>query len=327
MRILLTGGTGLIGQALCRHWRSQGHELWVWSRDPRAPYPPSVAAPKALHSCKRLMGARHWTPWSTLRARQLPIVPGPRTAEPAVAQPCRFDTHPRRLDGPATHATARAAVGLCGGMVRRRSEQWLAEDSAPGNADFGSLCVAWEQEAERARQWGVRVALRTAPVLAPKGGMLARLVPPFRLGLGGRLGNGQQWMPWIHLDDQVALIDHLLQSDACSGPYNACASEVVRNADFTQTLARALHRPAVLPAPTWILRLALGEMSVLLLGGRLAPRRTQNGIHLALPAAIRSAGTFVAKTIADEAMTGWQPEDRPANKNAHPTGRWKAVRQ
>ena len=137
--------------------------------------------------------------------------------------------------------------------------------------------MAWEQEAERARQWGVRVALlRTAPVLAPKGGMLARLLPPFRISLGGRLGSGQQWMPWIHLDDQVALIDHLLQHDACSGPYNACAPEVVRNADFTQTLARALHRPAVLPAPAWSLRLALGEMSVLLLGGqRLVPRRTQ----------------------------------------------------
>ncbi len=137
--------------------------------------------------------------------------------------------------------------------------------------------MAWEQEAERARQWGVRVALlRTAPVLAPQGGMLARLLPPFRLGLGGRLGSGQQWMPWIHLDDQVALMDHLLHNDACSGPYNACAPEAVRNTDFTQTLARTLGRPAVLPAPAWVLRLALGEMSVLLLGGqRLVPRRTQ----------------------------------------------------
>lgn len=106
--------------------------------------------------------------------------------------------------------------------------------------------------------------------------MLARLLPIFRLGLGGRMGSGQQWMPWIHLDDEVALIDYLLRHDACSGPFNACAPEAVRNVDFTQTLARTLHRPAVLPAPAWILRLALGEMSVLLLGGqRLVPRRTQ----------------------------------------------------
>ena len=134
-----------------------------------------------------------------------------------------------------------------------------------------------EQEAERARQWGVRVALlRTAPVLAAQGGMLARLLPPFRLGLGGRLGSGQQWMPWIHLDDQVALIDYLLQHQDASGPFNACAPEAVRNADFTRTLARTLHRPALLPAPAWALRLALGEMSVLLLGGqRLVPQRAQ----------------------------------------------------
>ena len=121
-----------------------------------------------------------------------------------------------------------------------------------------------------------RAAAGAAPVLAAQGGLLARLLPPFRLGLGGRLGSGQQWIPWIHLDDQVALIDHLLRRDDCSGAYNACAPETIRNTDFTQTLARTLHRPAVLPAPAWALRLALGEMSVLLLGGeRLMPRRTQ----------------------------------------------------
>lgn len=168
--------------------------------------------------------------------------------------------------------------GSAAGWYGDGGDQWLAEDSAAGNADFGSrLCVAWEQEAERARLWGVRVALlRTAPVLAAQGGMLARLLPLFRLGLGGRLGTGQQWMPWIHLDDQVALIDHLLEHAGCSGPFNACAPEAVRNTCFTQALAQTLHRPAVLPAPAWALRLALGDRSVLLLDGqRLVPRRAQ----------------------------------------------------
>ncbi len=97
---------------------------------------------------------------------------------------------------------------------------------------------------------------------------------PFSLGLGGRLGSGQQWMPWIALQDEVALIDFLLHHTECSGVFNACAPGRVRNAEFTQALAHALHRPAILPAPAWALRLALGEMSVLLLGGqRLQPRR------------------------------------------------------
>ena len=137
--------------------------------------------------------------------------------------------------------------------------------------------MAWEQEAERASTHGVRVVrLRIAPVLAPKGGMLARLLPPFKLGLGGRLGTGQQWMPWIHLDDLVALFDHLLQRDDAQGAFNACAPEVVRNSDFTRTLGKVLRRPTLLPAPAWALRLALGEMSVLLLGGQhLQPQRTQ----------------------------------------------------
>src|SRR5690606_18918270 len=100
------------------------------------------------------------------------------------------------------------------------------------------------EEAERARRWDVRVALlRSAPVLAAHGGMLKRLLPVFRLGLGGRLGDGQQWMPWIHLHDQVALINHLLHHETCSGPFNACAPQAVRNAEFTQTLAHTLRRP------------------------------------------------------------------------------------
>ena len=137
--------------------------------------------------------------------------------------------------------------------------------------------MAWEQEAERASTHGVRVVrLRIAPVLAPQGGMLARLLPAFKLGLGGHLGNGQQWMPWIHLDDLVALFDHLLQRDDAQGAFNACAPEVVRSSDFTRTLGKVLRRPTLLPAPAWALRLALGEMSVLLLGGQhLQPQRTQ----------------------------------------------------
>ena len=278
MRILLTGGTGLIGRALCQHWQRQGHQIWVWSRTPQ----------RVASLCSGATGVAHLQELgadarldAVVNLAGAPIADRPWTAARRdLLWRSRVDLTRTLVDWMGRQAAPPRVLlsGSAVGWYGDGGEQWLAEDSAPGNADFGSrLCVAWEQEAERARQWGVRVAvLRTAPVLAPQGGMLARLLPPFRLGLGGRLGSGQQWMPWIHLDDQVALFDHLLQHDACSGPFNACAPEAVRNTEFTQTLARTLGRPAVLPAPAWVLRLALGEMSVLLLGGqRLVPRRTQ----------------------------------------------------
>ncbi|MGB6241801.1 MAG: TIGR01777 family oxidoreductase [Castellaniella sp.] len=278
MRILLTGGTGLIGQALCRHWRHQGHELWVWSRNPQQ-VPALCSGAQGIAQLQALDGGPAMD--AVINLAGAPIADRPWTeARRRLLWRSRVDLTRTLVDWMGRQATSPRVLisGSAVGWYGDGGEQWLAEDSAPCTSDFGSrLCMAWEQEAERAQQWGVRVALlRTAPVLAPQGGMLARLLPPFRLGLGARLGSGRQWMPWIHLDDQVALIDHLLRHERCSGPYNACAPDPVRNTDFTQALARALHRPAVLAVPAWALRLALGEMSVLLLGGqRLTPRRAQ----------------------------------------------------
>ena len=166
--------------------------------------------------------------------------------------------------------------GSATGWYGDRGQAPLDEDSHPGEHDFGSqLCVAWEDEARRAEGLGMRVVfLRTAPVLARDGGMLPRLRLPFSMGLGGRLGSGQQWMPWIHLDDVVGLIDFLLHRTDCRGAFNACAPHLVRNADFAGTLATTLRRPMLLSVPAWTLRMALGEMSVLLLGSQhLQPKK------------------------------------------------------
>ncbi|WP_027995388.1 TIGR01777 family oxidoreductase [Simplicispira psychrophila] len=278
MRILITGGTGLIGRALSAHWRQQGHELWVWSR--RAQEVPALCsgargvaaledlpADLALDAVINLAGAPIAdSRWSGGRRQLL--------------WHSRIDLTRTLVDWLGRQATPAPVLisGSAVGWYGNQGEKLLDETSATGPADFGSqLCIAWEQEAERARQWGVRVVLlRTAPVLSPTGGMLAKLRLPFSLGLGGRLGSGRQWMPWIHLQDQVALIDFLLQHPECNGVFNACGPGLVRNAEFTQALADALHRPALLPAPAWALKLALGDMSVLLLGGqRLQPRRAQ----------------------------------------------------
>lgn len=118
---------------------------------------------------------------------------------------------------------------------------------------------------------GLRVVLiRTGLVLAAEGGFLSRLLLPFKLALGGPIGNGRQWMPWIHIKDQIALIDFLLHRSDASGPYNACAPKPVRNREFAKTLGSVLHRPAVVPVPAFVLRVGLGELSLLLLGGQRA---------------------------------------------------------
>ncbi len=278
MRILLTGGTGLIGQALCQHWQGQGHELWVWSRDPHKVQRLCSGA----RSVQRLGDLDPAQPFdAVVNLAGAPIADRPWTAaRRALLWRSRVELTRQLVDWIGQQPTAprvllsASAVGWYGDQ----GDTLLTEASPPGGADFGStLCMAWEQEAERASTHGVRVAcLRIAPVLAAQGGMLARLLLPFRLGLGGRLGSGQQWMPWIHLDDLVGLFDHLLRSNDAQGAFNACAPEAVRNSDFTRALGQALHRPTLLPAPAWALRLALGEMSVLLLGGQhLQPQRTQ----------------------------------------------------
>ena len=151
-------------------------------------------------------------------------------------------------------------------------ERELTEDSPPVNDDFAShLCIAWEEAAQRAQAAGIRVVLiRTGLVLASQGGFLSRLILPFKLALGGPIGKGRQWMPWIHIDDQIALIDFLMHENAATGPYNACAPHPVRNAEFAKALGRVLHRPAFIPVPAFVLRVGLGEMSLLLLGGQRA---------------------------------------------------------
>ncbi len=276
MHIVLTGGTGLIGRALCRHWHLQGHQLWVWSRTPAR----VGAVCSGARGVSRLEEINAGGPIdAVVNLAGEPIADRPWTeARRALLWSSRVTLTRTLVDWmgsqvvPPPLLLSGSAVGIYGD----RGEQTLTEECLAGEDDFGSrLCVAWEREALRASERGVRVALlRTAPVLSGNAGMLARLLPVYRLGLGGRLGSGEQWMPWIHIDDQVALIDHLLHQEKCRGAYNACAPDTVRNRQFSAALAQALHRPAILPAPAFALRMALGEMSVLLLGSqKVIPQR------------------------------------------------------
>jgi uncharacterized protein len=167
-----------------------------------------------------------------------------------------------------------SAVGFYGADERAT----FTEQSAGLPAFTHDVCDAWEAEALKAERHGVRLCLlRTGIVLGAGGGALARMLPAFALGLGGPMGSGRQWVSWIHLDDVVGLIIHAIAVETVRGPLNATAPEPVRNADFAQALGRALHRPAALPVPGFVLRLAFGRLAdeVLLGGQRVLPQQAQ----------------------------------------------------
>jgi uncharacterized protein (TIGR01777 family) len=272
MHILLTGGTGLIGRQLCRHWLGQGHRLTVWSRQPENVAKICGAQVRGIARLEDLgqepvdgiinlagapIAARPWTHkrkallWSSRIS----------LTETLLAWLESREQKPRVL-------ISGSAVGWYGDGGERE----LTEESPPVIDDFASqLCIAWEETAQRAEALGVRVILiRTGLVLSAEGGFLSRLLLPFKLGLGGPIGNGRQWMPWIHIDDQFALIDFLLHRNEASGPYNACAPKPVRNREFAKALGSVLHRPTFMPMPAFALKVGLGELSLLLLGGQRA---------------------------------------------------------
>lgn len=162
------------------------------------------------------------------------------------------------------------------GFYGNRGDELLDERSGPGNGFLADLCRAWETASQPAVAAGIRVVHpRFGVVLAGEGGALGKMLPVFRLGLGGRLGSGRQWMSWISLADTVAALLFLIETPALAGPVNLTAPEPVTNAEFTRALARAVHRPAILPAPAFALRIALGQMAdeALLASARVYPAR------------------------------------------------------
>lgn len=272
MHILLTGGTGLIGRQLCRHWSSQGHRLTVWSRSPadvakrcgdqvRGIARLEELGEEPVDAVINLAGAPIADRWWTARRKALLWGSRISLTETLIAWFESRDQKPSVL-------ISGSAVGWYGDGGERE----LTEDSPPVIDDFASqLSIAWEETALRAEGLGIRVVLvRTGLVLSAEGGFLSRLLLPFKLGLGGPIGNGRQWMPWVHIKDQIALIDFLLHRAEARGPYNACAPKPVRNREFAKTLGAVLHRPAFMPMPALALKVGLGELSSLLLGGQKA---------------------------------------------------------
>jgi conserved hypothetical protein TIGR01777 len=273
MEFLITGGSGFIGQALCPRLLEAGHGVTVLSRNPASAAPrlpaavrlvDSLAALDAVDTVVNLAGASLAEGrWSEARKRLL--------RDSRILTTRRLLDWMRRLERPPATLISGSAIGYYGD----RDDQTLDEDSPPADDFAARLCRDWESAAEAAQGLGVRVCrLRIGVVLDAGGGALAKMLPAFRLGLGGPIGSGRQWMSWIHRRDLVELILWLSDASRGDGAWNGTAPTPVRNADFARSLAHALHRPAWLPAPGALLRLGLGEMAGLLLGGqRVLPRR------------------------------------------------------
>ena len=277
MRILITGGSGFVGRPLCRRLHDAGHELLVVSRSPsraQALLPEGTevrdsvlafvdSAPEAIINLagEPIADKR----WSAAQKRRL--IDSRLTVTRDLVTLCE------RLDTPPRVMISGSAMGYYGDQGDRD----VTEQTPPQEEFAHRLCAEWESAALAAEPLGVRVVLlRTGLVLDAGGGTLAKLLLPFRLGLGGRLGSGRQYMPWIHREDWVSIALFLLERDDLAGPFNASAPHPVTNADFTRALAHHLHRPAVMAVPAGVLRLALGEMSRLLLtGARMRPARLE----------------------------------------------------
>ncbi len=251
MKVAITGGSGFVGRALTERLRASGHSVTAVSLRTQ----PSPAVFAGCQAVVHLAGepvAQRWTAAARERIRDSRIQ-GTQSLVAALRQE------------PPTVLVSASAVGYYGSQ----GDYILTEQSAPAADFLGQVALGWEQEARAAEQFGVRVVTpRIGVVLGRGGGALGKMLLPFRLGVGGRLGSGKQWMSWIHLDDLVSLIEFAIATPALSGPVNAVAPNPVTNAMFTRALAAALHRPAIFPVPSFALKMLFGEMSQVLLGGQ-----------------------------------------------------------
>lgn len=285
MKILISGSTGLVGSAVVDHLSHQGHALSRLVRpgtDLRRQITATGELPQimwnpqsgllnsraedvdaVIHLAGASIAGRRWTEaWK----REL--------RESRVTATRRLIASLRQLHRSPQLFIAASAIGFYG----NRGDEELNESSVPGTDFLAHLAADWEAESARAAELGARVViLRFGVILAEHGGALPRMVLPFRLGVGGKIGSGRQWISWVALEDIVGIIRFALETNLLSGTANAVSPNPVRNADFAATLGRVLHRPAIFPAPSFALRLALGEMAdaLLLSSQRVYPTKLQ----------------------------------------------------
>jgi len=287
-KILVSGGSGLIGTSLVRSLTDDQIPLVrLVRRKPEKPeevgWDPEAEEPvRELAALEGLRAAIHLS-GANLSAHRWTAAYKEEIVHSRVGSTRALVRVLKRLKSPPEIFLCASAIGVYGD----RGAEILTERSEPGTGFLAETCRAWEAEAERAAEVGGRVVhLRTGVVLARKGGALEKMLPLFRAGLGGRLGSGKQWMSWIVLSDLVRAVRHVVETDALRGPVNLVGPIPVTNAEFTRALGEAVHRPAVIPAPAFALRAALGEMAdaAILASERVIPQRlAETGFRFEFP--------------------------------------------
>ena len=272
MNITLTGASGFIGNALIARLKADGHQLYLLGRNPpkdsslkfakwdamgeALPVADAIAGADAIIHLAGEPVAQRWSDDIKRRIRDSRVNGTRKLVDAIAATP--GDRRPKIL-------VSGSAIGFYG----NRGDELVNETSKPGKGFLPDVCVAWETAAQSAADLGLRVSyVRTGIVLGRDGGALAQMLPIFRMGAGGRVGNGHQWMSWIHLDDLVGLFVLALENDTIKGPLNGTSPNPVTNADFTHTLGTVLHRPAAMAVPEFGLKLLYGEMAQLLIEGQ-----------------------------------------------------------
>jgi|TARA_B100000315_G_scaffold106157_1_gene97343 hypothetical protein len=281
MKVLVTGATGFIGKELLKHLSFEGYEINILTRNPKQERSKLVVPCSVYHwnpekespDIKSLKGVKavihlageniangRWTQKRKANIKNSRILSTQRLVE-AIG----------KLEHKPDVLVSASGIGFYGGS----GNKLLKEDIPPGTCYLAKVCKDWEEEVKKVQEFDVRaVSIRTGMVLGDEGGAIGKMLLPFRMGLGGRLGNGNQWMSWIHLIDLARMYIHAIKSPSIKGAYNAVSPNPISNSEFTNTLGKLLNRPTLLPIPSFVLRLLFGDMAqVLLASQKVSPEK------------------------------------------------------
>lgn len=273
MKLLITGGTGFIGSALCSRLLADNHEVIILSRTPQRVKAPmqgiSVLSQLkdgqvfdiVINLAGEPIANKRWS-----QSQQQEII----NSRIAITQ--QLISYFKGLSTKPELFISGSAIGYYG---IGQTDEPIDESSAPDNSFSSQLCQQWEAEARQAQQLGIRTCLLRTGIVLGHGGALAKMMPLFKLGLGGQIGQGKQWMPWVHLDDLVGIILYCITDTKVEGAINGTAPVPVTNQEFSRTLAAVLHRPCVVPLPAVVVKLLMGQMGeeLLLAGKKILPQK------------------------------------------------------